>query len=171
MEIRLLHKADDRSAFRSGDPDLDAFFQKYAGQNQFRHHVGATYIAIDEDRICGYVTVAPADIEGDELPSALRRRLPVYPLPVLRIGRLATDVAARGQGVGKALLRYAFTLARDMRDKYGCVGMLVDAKPGAVDFYAKYGFLALDVVQGLSDARPQPTVMFLPLAEIESARS
>lgn len=171
MEIRPLAKADDRSAFRSGDPDLDAFFQKYAGQNQFKHHVGATYVAIEEGHVCGYVTVAPADIEGEDLPVALRRRLPPYPLPVLRIGRLATDVATRGQGVGKALLRYAFTLARDMRDKYGCVGVLVDAKPGAVEFYAKYGFVALDVVEGQSDARPQPVVMFLPLAEIESARS
>jgi len=171
MEIRALAKADDRSAFRSGDPDLDAFFQKYAGQNQFKHHVGATYVAIEEGSICGYVTVAPADIEGDDLPAALRRRLPAYPLPVLRIGRLATDVATRGLGVGKALLRYAFALAREMRDKYGCVGVLVDAKPGAVDFYAKYGFVALDVVEGQSDARPQPLVMFLPLAEIESARS
>jgi GNAT superfamily N-acetyltransferase len=171
MEIRALAKADDRSAFRSGDPDLDAFFQKYAGQNQFKHHVGATYVAIEEGSICGYVTVAPADIEGDDLPAALRRRLPAYPLPVLRIGRLATDVATRGLGVGKALLRYAFALAREMRDKYGCVGVLVDAKPGAVDFYAKYGFVALDAVEGQSDARPQPLVMFLPLAEIESARS
>jgi GNAT superfamily N-acetyltransferase len=171
MEIRPLAKADDRSAFRSGDPDLDAFFQKYAGQNQFKHHVGATCVAIEEGCICGYVTVAPADIEGDDLPVALRRRLPAYPLPVLRIGRLATDVATRGQGVGKALLRYAFTLARDMRDKYGCVGVLVDAKPGAVEFYARYGFVALDVVEGQSDARPQPVVMFLPLAEIEAARS
>ena len=171
MEIRALAKADDRSAFRSGDPDLDAFFQKYAGQNQFKHHVGATYVATEEGRICGYITVAPADIDGDDLPAALRRRLPAYPLPVLRVGRLATDVATRGQGVGKALLRYAFALAREMRDKYGCVGVLVDAKPGAVDFYAKYGFVALDVVEGQSDARPQPLVMFLPLAEIESARS
>jgi predicted GNAT family N-acyltransferase len=170
MEIRPLAKADDRSTFRSGDPDLDAFFEKYAGQNQFKHHIGATYVAIEEGRICGYVTVAPADIESDDLPAATRRRLPAYPLPVLRIGRLATDIATRGQGVGKALLRYAFTLAREMRDRYGCVGVLVDAKPGAVDFYAKYGFVALDVVEGQSDARPQPTVMFLPLAEIETAR-
>jgi GNAT superfamily N-acetyltransferase len=128
-------------------------------------------VAIEEGSICGYVTVAPADIEGDDLPAALRRRLPAYPLPVLRTGRLATDVATRGLGVGKALLRYAFALAREMRDKYGCVGVLVDAKPGAVDFYAKYGFVALDAVEGQSDARPQPLVMFLPLAEIESARS
>ena len=30
---------------RGGDEDLDRFFRKYAGQNQFRLHVGTTYVA------------------------------------------------------------------------------------------------------------------------------
>lgn len=37
--VRRLSKADDRSKFRCGDPDLDRFFHRYAGQNQFRHHI------------------------------------------------------------------------------------------------------------------------------------
>jgi hypothetical protein len=47
-----------------------------------------------------------------------------------------------------------------MANDYGCVGVVVDAKPGAVAFYAKYGFIQLDVLEGQSDARPQPTAMF-----------
>ncbi len=42
MEIRPLREADDRTTFHSGEPDLDRFFVKYAGQNQFRHHIGTT---------------------------------------------------------------------------------------------------------------------------------
>jgi hypothetical protein len=45
--------------FRSGDVDLDRFLERYAGQNQFRHHVGTTYVAVETGRIIGYVTVAP----------------------------------------------------------------------------------------------------------------
>jgi len=40
MQIRALSESDDRSRFRSGDPDLDRFLQRFAGQNQFRHYVG-----------------------------------------------------------------------------------------------------------------------------------
>lgn len=40
IEVRLLRQEDDRSQFRSGQPDLDRFFARYAGQNQFRHHIG-----------------------------------------------------------------------------------------------------------------------------------
>jgi len=38
-----------------------AFFQKYAWQNQFRHHVGNTYVAVEHAKILGFVTVRPAE--------------------------------------------------------------------------------------------------------------
>jgi GNAT superfamily N-acetyltransferase len=111
MEIRALRPSDDRSAFASGDPDLDRFLLRFAGQNQFRHHLGVTYVATEEDRILGVATVAPGHVEIDELPASRRRKLPRYPLPVLRLARLAVDGSAQGQGVGSALLRFVLRLA------------------------------------------------------------
>lgn len=60
-------------------------------------------------------------------------------------------------------------LALRMADDYGCVGVAVDAKPDAVAFYARYGFIPLDTVEGRSDARPAPTPMFLSLRAIKGA--
>ena len=91
MEIRLLRGSDNRSSFRSGDPDLDGFLQKYAGQNQFRHQIGATYVAVEGNFIAGYATVAPGQLEMEALPAAQRRKLPRYPLPILRLARLTVD--------------------------------------------------------------------------------
>ena len=51
MEIRALRPGDDRSAFQSGDEALDRFFHRYAGQNQFRHYLGVTYVAVDRARL------------------------------------------------------------------------------------------------------------------------
>ncbi len=45
VKIRALKKTDSRSDFRSGDPELDLFFRRYAGQNQFKHHIGTTVVA------------------------------------------------------------------------------------------------------------------------------
>src|SRR5439155_25783469 len=117
-----------RSQFRSGDDDLDRFFHRFAGQNQFRHYLGVTYVMMEKERVVGFVTVAPGQLEGDDIPAALRRRLPGYPLPVLRLARLAVDEGARGQGLGKQLLRFAVGLASTMAKDYGCVGIVVDAK-------------------------------------------
>jgi GNAT superfamily N-acetyltransferase len=169
MEIRALRDTDDRTAFRSGDADLDRFLAKYAGQNQFRHHIGVTYVALDAERIIGYATVAAGALEAENLPSSRRRKLPGYPLPALRLARLAVDATAQNRGVAKALLRYTFRLAIEMSERFGCVGMVVDAKPGAVDFYSRLGFSPIELVEGRMASRPEPLSMFLPLDLVVAA--
>jgi len=169
IEIRALRESDDRSRFHSGDPDLDLFFHRYAGQNQFRHHIGVTYVAVKESRVLGYVTVAPGNLEIEKLPAARRTKLPRYPLPILRVARLAVDESSRGQGLGKQLLRFVLGLAMQMAGDLGCAGVVVDAKPGAIAFYQQFGFAPLEVVEGISSARPQPSAMFLPTSEIAAA--
>src|SRR5512136_2662135 len=138
MEIRALRESDDRTGFRSGEPDLDRFLEKYAGQDQFRHHIGTTYVAVDDAaRILGYATVAPGSLEVADLPAGARKGLPQYPMPILRLARLAVDETVKGQGIGKALLRFVLDLALRMVEAYGCIGVAVDAKPGAVEFYER----------------------------------
>jgi GNAT superfamily N-acetyltransferase len=166
FEIRKLLPEDDRSGFRSEDIELDRFFQRYAGQNQFRHHIGTTYVAADGATILGFATVAPSEISVEGLPAQRRKRLPQYPLPVLRLARLATDARARGQGVGSALLRAVFALAHQLAAEYGCIGVVVDAKADAVGFYERLGFVPIETQAGQLGDRPQPTPMFLELGAI-----
>jgi GNAT superfamily N-acetyltransferase len=169
MEIRALREGDARAEFRSGDGDLDRFLQKFAGQNQFKHYVGVTYVAVDKGRILGFATVAAGHVEIDQMPVATRKALPRYPLPVLRLGRLAVDLSAQGLGLGQALLRFVLRLSVRMAEDYGCVGVLVDAKPDAVDFYAKYGFVPVELIEGQSEARPHATAMFRSIRAIRVA--
>jgi hypothetical protein len=56
-----------------------------------------------------------------------------------------------------------------MAEDFGCIGMVVDAQPGAVAFYQQFGFAPLEVVKGHLPARPPATAMFLPLREIQAA--
>jgi GNAT superfamily N-acetyltransferase len=167
LVVRPLEPSDDRSAFRSGNIDLDRFFQRYAGQNQFRHHIGTTWVAATEARILGFATISAAHLEVGELPEALRRKLPAYPLPVLRLARLAVAEEAKGLGIGRELLRAVFTLAWRMADDFGCVGVVVDAKLDAVGFYERLGFNALVHGKGGLGDRPEPTAMFLELGAIQ----
>ncbi len=168
IEVRPLAPGDDRETFRSGDDDLDRFFHRFAGQNQFRHHLGVTYVAVEGGTVVGYATVVASSIEAGELPLSARRRLPAYPLPVLRLARLAVDERFTGSGIGLQLLGAVFAIAHRMASSVGCIGVAVDAKPHAVGFYERYGFFPLDVVAGSLGDRPQPVVMFLPLTEIPS---
>ena len=166
VRIRRLEPGDDRSRFRSGNIDLDRFFQLYAGQNQFRHHIGTTYVAVQGDNITGFATVSSGEMVAEELTKNLRRRLPAYPLPVLRLARLSVDQRFQGHGIGRLLLRATLQLALELRDRVGCVGVVVDAKPGAVAFYSALGFRPMELVSGVLGDRPEPITMFLPIGQI-----
>ena len=169
IEIRPLTQDDDRSGFSCGQPDLDRYFEHYAGQNQFKLHLAVTYVAVAETRVLGFATVAASSIERGGVPSArLRKRLPGYPLPVLRLARLGVDTRARGMGIGKALQRHVLSLALEQRDRLGCVGVVTDAKPEAVSFYEGLGFVAVQGVrEGMLHGEPLP--MFLAIDTIAAA--
>jgi GNAT superfamily N-acetyltransferase len=169
VEVRLLQRTDDRSTFSCGEPVLDRFFQHYAGQNQFRLHLAVTWVAARGEDLLGFATVAGGSLERHSVPDAsLRRRLPDYPLPVLRLARLGVDRRAQGLGIGRALVRHTLTLALAQRDAVGCVGVVTDAKPGAMAFYEGLGFTALlDVREGLLHGEPMP--LFLDIRTIAAA--
>ncbi len=167
MEIRALRPSDNRSVFQSGDEALDRFFHRYAGQNQFRHYLGVTYVAVEGDRILGFATVAARHVDIEDLPERTRKKLPHYPVPALGLARLAVDKSGRSAGIGGQLLGYVLELAWKMASEVGCTGVVVDAKPGAIDFYAKYGFKPIEPIEGASDVRPQPTPMWLGMNAIK----
>jgi len=169
LEIRPLERKDDRAAFSCGEPELDRFFHHYAGQNQFKLHLAVTYVATAEGRILGFATVAGSSVERYRLPPArLRRHLPDYPLPVLRLARLGVDTQAQGLGIGRALLAHVLGLALEQRDEVGCIGVVADAKPNAVAFYERHGFRPLEGVrEGKLHGDPIP--MFLPMRTLTTA--
>ncbi|HKY39758.1 MAG TPA: GNAT family N-acetyltransferase [Polyangiaceae bacterium] len=167
LKVRRLEPTDDRSGFRSGNVDLDRFFLRYAGQNQFRHHIGTTYVIVDASgQIFGFATVSASEIAPEALHPVKRKRLPKYPIPVLRLARLAVDERAKGRGIGSALLRSVLVLAQQMAEDVGCAGVLVDAKSDAIAFYEKLGFLRLEAAAGELGDRPPTCLMFLELAQM-----
>jgi GNAT superfamily N-acetyltransferase len=171
VQIRQLARDDDRGDFSCGQPDLDRFFEHYAGLNQFKLNLAVTYVALVQTRIVGFATVAPSSMERESLPSArLRKRFPNYPLPVLRLARLGVDERAQGLGIGKALLGQVLKLSVEQRERLGCVGVVTDAKAEAVGFYERLGFEALGRVrEGLLLRGPMP--MFLSVETIAAALS
>ena len=164
IKIRILKKSDDRSSFSCGEMELDYFFQKYVGQNQFKHYIGVTYVATDEETILGFATVSVGNLMRDDLPLKSQKKLPMYPLPVLKLSRVGVDRQFQNQGVGKELMRTVFKLALEQKERFGCVGIVVDAKENAVEFYKKLGFINLDVKKGITRTYPMPRTMFLSMS-------
>jgi hypothetical protein len=53
-----------------------------------------------------------------------------------------------------------------LRGRFGCVGLVVDAKATAISFYRKLGFRPLEAIQGTLGDRPKPLPMFLAIRRI-----
>ena len=70
-----------------------------------------------------------------------RQRLPSYPVPAVRMGRLAVARDEQGKGYGDYLLAHAVARCRSLREQLGVHVLLADALHAqAVAFYRSYGF-------------------------------
>jgi ribosomal protein S18 acetylase RimI-like enzyme len=166
MRIRTLERSDVRDGFSCGEPSLDVFLQRYAWQNQTRHHLGVTYVAVDDRmrRVLGYFTLSGGSIA----PEQAGRTLPggYDQVPIIRIARLAVDRRAQRVGLGSELLHAALYIANEHSKKVGCAAVIVDAREDTVGFYERYGFRRIGLVLGGSSARPRPVPMLLSIARI-----
>ena len=93
----------DRAGFTCGVPALDEYLQRFA-QQQRRKGVSAVHVLVDSSNsstILGYYTLSAAQIDAVKLSNADRDKLPRYPVPCFRMGRLACSSTRRGEGLGK----------------------------------------------------------------------
>src|SRR4030066_1413639 len=160
VAIQLLAAQHRREGFDCRDAALNDFLLRRAGQQQ-RRGFGKTYVALDDDgvTVTGFVTVSAGQVATTSLPSQLK--LPRYPAPLLRIGRLAVDARHQGKGVGQDLLAFALRLAVEFSQRVGLYAVVADAKHDkAKAFYLKLGFIA---------CADNPLCLYLPIATLEQS--
>lgn len=139
VSIKKVQKASLKS-FDCGVSVLNEFLSRYAAKNDALG-IGKTFVALNDDKnIVGYFTLATAQIAFEKIPEDSKKNLPRYPIPALRIARLAVSQSAQGNGVGKWLLSQAFIKAVQVSDVAGLYFVIVDAKETSKSFYERYGF-------------------------------
>lgn len=160
VAIQLLGATHQREGFDCGDTALNDFLLRQAGQQQ-RRGFGKTYVALAEDDVIvtGFVTVSAGQIATASLSS--QSKLPHYPAPILRIGRLAVDVRYQGKGIGQDLLAFALRIAVEFSQRVGLYAAVVDAKHDkAKAYYIKLGFIA---------CMDNPLCLYIPVATVEQS--
>jgi len=91
--------------------------------------------------ILGYYSLSAAQLLLTNLQEADRKHLPNYPVPAIRMGRLAVSASEQGKGHGDYLLAHAVARCLGLRDQLGVRVLLVDAlHERAARFYRAYGF-------------------------------
>ena len=136
---KLDPKKHDLSAFACGEHSLDRYLKVHAAPNQLQG-ISTTHLLVESTRVIGYFTLSAAQLALEELQEADRHNLPRYPVPAVRMGRLAVASDEQGKGHGDLLIGHAVTRCLEMRETLGVRVMIVDALPAAKKFYLKYGF-------------------------------
>lgn len=104
--------------------------------------------------VLGFYALSLAELVNTDLPPQYGKRLPTR-VPVFRLGRLATAKSHKRKGIGEYMLFDAIDRVTRIAKDVGGIGLVVNAKLSAVNFYSRYGF------EQMAD---HPLNLFLPLS-------
>ena len=137
----------DRTPFKCESQPLNEFIQKLANQQQKRH-ASKTFVTINRMNskskkiIIAYYTLVLFRMKQNLNISYQTSK--GYPIPSILIGRLGVHEKSTGMGIGKSLLINAFSKIKEISERVGVTGIVVDAKHGKKSFYEKYGFTEIE---------------------------
>ncbi len=134
----------DRSQFDCGEPALDDWLRRYAGQNRRRDTAATWVIADADDRVAAYASIAMTGIDRSVAPAGLAKQAP-DPVPALLLGRLAVDRHHSGRGVGTALVAHVLATAVELNTHAAARAVVVNAiNPNARRWWEHLGFQPFD---------------------------
>lgn len=134
----------DRAAFDCGEPALDDWLKRYAGQSR-RGDTAATWVITDgADAVVAYASLAMTAIDRSSAPAKIRKGSP-DPVPALLLGRLAVDRPHHGLGLGTALVAHVLATALELNTKAACKAVVVSAlSADAHRWWTRLGFQPLE---------------------------
>ncbi len=150
-------RVHDRAAFHCGGPVLDDYVHKYAVQ-QHAKGISTVLVIVDNaapNKILGFYTLSAVQIDVQQVSDTDRKKLPRYPVPCFRMGRLVRGMESHGAGLGEFLIGCAVDRCLHARSLVGAYALLVDAQDEkAKSFYERYGFIPCG---------DTPMALYLPL--------
>ena len=156
-EHRLDSKVHDCAAFDCGTPVLNEYLARFATQHR-RRGIAQIYVLVDSSlpsAVLGYDTLSAAEVHTAQITDADRKRLPRFPVPCFRMGRLAIRKDHKGRGLGKLLLGLAVDRCLRAKEEVAAYALIVDAKgERSKSFYEHFGF---------TPCTDQPLTLYLPL--------
>ena len=148
--VERLQRGHRRDGFSCGEPTLDDWFRRVAGQADRRHDSARVFVLVDDEieagtRPIGYYALSAHAIDIDLAPTSVSiGQPPNRPIGAALIARLAVDLGFRRRRLGEALLADAVRQVVAADEHVATPILVVDAlHDSAASFYCRYGFVAL----------------------------
>jgi GNAT superfamily N-acetyltransferase len=138
--IQNLMAEHDTRSFRCRKPALQSWLRRHALANQALRS-SQTYVVLRGHRVVAYYALTYGEVRREDWPAKVSEGMPLYPIPILLLARLAVDDREAGKGLGKALLKDALLRAISAAEIAGLRAVLVHALDDeARAFYEHFGF-------------------------------
>lgn len=149
----------DRLAFASGVAELDEYLHRVAVQ-QSKKGIAVVRVLVDTnmpETILGYYSLSATEIDAVQMDERTQKKLPRYPVPCFRMGRLAAHSAYRNRGLGRLLIGCSVERCLQAKKHVAAYALIVDAKGEyAKSIYEHYGF---------TPCRDNPMTLYLSLGK------
>lgn len=163
VETRPVHRFD------CGDKDLNDFLTTEEVRRYEEEQVGRTYLVFHRGDLAAYFTVSQGGLRTEYLKTwksfSRIAEMRLEAIPALTIGRLAVDKRYRRRGIGRAIVHFIAGMALEAQGKIAVRLIILQAKPGSIEFYKKCGFEF--TVETKRERRRINRTMFLDLAALE----
>ncbi len=138
--IQKLDRSHLTEHFDCGYKDLNRYICRFALNNQSAGSA-QTYVALSDNRVVGYYSLAVGAMAHSEAPLRMVKGLARHPIPVMLLARLAVEKEVQGRGLGAALLQDALARTLQAADIAGIRAVIVHAKDdNARRFYEHFDF-------------------------------
>lgn len=159
--------------FQCTESALSDYLRRFAYKHS-KEGLSQTYCLINDDanEIIAYITMVSSvisDKEGDaytDVKNECNIKGYRFPIPAIKIARLATDNRFTKQGYGSVLISIAKIKGYIAQFNEGCRILTVDSKNDAVEFYRKNGFFKLSMI---SDSKTE--LMYTVLTPLKKLTS
>jgi ribosomal protein S18 acetylase RimI-like enzyme len=148
--VERLQRGHRRDSFFCGEPTLDDWFRRVAGQADRRHDSARVFVLVDDEveagnRPIGYYALSAHAIDIDLAPPSVSTgHPPNRAMGAALIARLAVDLTCQGRRLGEALLADAVRQVVAANEHVATPILVVDAlHDRAAAFYRRYGFVSL----------------------------
>lgn len=132
----------------------------YLNTTAYKHTTDGCFITYllediqETNKVIGYISFSNTVIESDcqEAKELLNVSNSMkYPIPTLKITRLAICDEYQGKNFGKILIVFAEIKAFIQQESTGCKAIVVDSKNSAIKFYEKTNFISIENYSDDSD--------------------
>ena len=141
VSYSLFQSPEEFKDFRCEEPDyVDFVCKPEEALKHQKENLTLTYVFWHKERPIGYVALATGSLRKAEMPSQIREQKPYQHIPCILLGQMARDLNYKRQGVGKIMVDFAISIARQIAEQVGCRYVILDAELDKVELYKGFGF-------------------------------